>query len=196
MMEKKMQFAPHVMLIDARYLNQISRELSTHFAPVVNRPLPAADLAVLLERIALDAGISADGNDIQVLFVYDGESGKMDACSPADLREEIHETGFQGAPGHFSLSAFSTEEFTTRDNLFLETLMLADEASDQISHLILVPDEGVYGEEVRSYIQKAAKKKEHITLFGMNPPEEQTDYRFDFLGFAILQALGIRADEI
>ena len=56
-MEKKIPFAPVVMLIDASYLDRVGSDMSAHFAPIVNRELPKADLANLLECLALDAGI-------------------------------------------------------------------------------------------------------------------------------------------
>ena len=55
-MEKKIPFAPVVMLIDASYLDRVGSDMSAHFAPIVNRELPKADLANLLECLALDAG--------------------------------------------------------------------------------------------------------------------------------------------
>ena len=48
-MEKKIPFAPVVMLIDASYLDRVGSDMSAHFAPIVNRELPKADLANLLE---------------------------------------------------------------------------------------------------------------------------------------------------
>ena len=54
---EKDTFAPVVMLIDASYLDKVGSDMSAHFAPIVNRELPKADLANLLECLALDAGI-------------------------------------------------------------------------------------------------------------------------------------------
>ena len=56
-MEKKIPFAPQVMLIDASYLDRVGCDLAAHFAPIVKRELPKADLAGLLECLALDAGM-------------------------------------------------------------------------------------------------------------------------------------------
>ena len=41
-MEKKIPFAPVVMLIDASYLDRVGSDMSAHFAPIVNRELPKA----------------------------------------------------------------------------------------------------------------------------------------------------------
>ena len=40
------------------------------------------------------------------------------------------------------------------------------------------------------------KDKESVTVFGMNPPAHECSYRFEMLGFAVLQSLGIRAEEL
>ena len=49
MMEQKIPFAPNVMLIDASYLDRVGVDMINHFAPLVNRELPKADLPILLE---------------------------------------------------------------------------------------------------------------------------------------------------
>ena len=85
-MEKKIPFAPVVMLIDASYLDRVGSDMSAHFAPIVNRELPKADLANLLECLALDAGIQLGENEVQVIlftmperkneFLHSFKSGK------------------------------------------------------------------------------------------------------------------------
>jgi hypothetical protein len=56
---------------------------------VVGRKLPKADLPVLLECLSLDSGIPLGENAVQVLFIYDEESKKMDAFQPSDLEKEL-----------------------------------------------------------------------------------------------------------
>lgn len=72
-MEKKIPFASDVILIDAAFLDRVGKDMAAHFAPLVGRELPKADLAVLLECLVLDAGIEPGKNEIQVIFVYDEE---------------------------------------------------------------------------------------------------------------------------
>ena len=48
-MEKKIPFASDVILIDAAFLDRVGKDMAAHFAPLVGRELPKADLAVLLE---------------------------------------------------------------------------------------------------------------------------------------------------
>ena len=69
--KSKIEFAPNVMLIDASYLDRVGRDMANHFSPIVNRQLPKADLASLLECLALDAGVVLGENTVQVIFIYD-----------------------------------------------------------------------------------------------------------------------------
>lgn len=193
-MEKKIPFAPVVMLIDASYLDRVGSDMSVHFAPIVNRELPKADLTNLLECLALDAGIQLGENEVQVIFIYDAGEEKMNFCTPSNLGRELHDVAFKSQLGEFSLYAFQPSDMATREDLFIESFQLAGESKD-VHRIIIVPDEDGYGERMGNYINKV-KGKESITVFGMNPPAYEGDYSFEMLGFPILQSLGIRAEEL
>lgn len=193
-MEKKIPFDPVVMLIDASYLDRVGNDLKAHFAPILKRELPKADLAVLLECLALDAGVSLGETKVQVIFVYDAEGKRFSFCAPADLEKEIHSMAFKSQLGEFSLYAFQPSGLATHEDLFAESFQLMAESKD-VRHIIAVPDEDGYGSRLSDYINKV-EKKDPVTVFGMNPPVYSGNFTFEMLGFAILQALGIRADEL
>lgn len=193
-MEKKIEFAPNVMLIDASYLDRVGRDMAEHFSPIVNRKLPKADLANLLECLALDAGIALGENKVQVIFIYDDESKVMSFCNPSDMEKELNNVAFQSQLGEFSLYSFQPSDMALRENLFIEALMLADESKD-VKKIIAVADEDAYIEKVDKKLNKI-KGKDMVMLFGMNPPKGESSYQFEMLGFSILQALGIRAEEL
>lgn len=193
-MEKKIPFAPVVMLIDATYLDRVGCDMTAHFAPIVNRELPKADLANLLECLALDAGVQLGENEVQVIFIYEAGEEKMKFCTPSLLNKELHNMAFKSQLGEFSLYAFQPSDMATREDLFIESLQLAGESKD-VRRFIIVPDEDGYGKRIGDYINKV-KGKESITVFGMNPPAYEGDYSFEMLGFPVLQSLGIRAEEL
>lgn len=190
----KIPFSPVVMLIDASYLNKVGQDISNHFAPVVNRDLPKADLAVLLECMALDAGLSEGKHEIQVIFVYDSRESRMPFCTPSDLKKELHGVAFQSQLGEFSLYAFQTSDMASREELFRESLMLAGVSKD-VKHLIAVPDEVEYGNALAEAVAEVSGK-EDFAIFGMNPPAYEGKFHFEMLGFPLLQSLGIRAEEL
>lgn len=193
-MEKKIPFASDVILIDAAFWDRVGGDMAAHFAPLVGRELPKADLAVLLECLALDAGLEPGQHEIQVIFVYDAAHVRMGFCAPSDLEKEIHGMAFQSRLGEFSLYAFQTSGMARREDLFGESLQLLTESKDA-RRVMLVPDEGEYGFAVAELAEKM-KDKESVTVFGMNPPTHGCSYRFEMLGFAVLQSLGIRAEEL
>ena len=194
-MEKKIPFEPVVMLIDAAYLERVGTDLARHFAPLVKRELPKADLALLLECLALDAGVSFGENKIQVILIYDDTVKCLSFCAPSDLEKELHATAFESRLGEFSLYAFQPSGLATREDLFLESFQLLGE-SKEVKRVIAMPDEDGYGERLGSYINKVREGKESVTVFGMNPPAYEGDFTFEMVGFAVLQSLGIRADEL
>ncbi len=193
-MEKKIEFAQHVLLIDAAYLNKVVADMRVHFSQVLNRELPKADLACLLECIGLDAGLRGADNTIQVFLIYDAKLPKLTDCVPGDLEKELHSVAFKGNLGEFSIYAFQPSELASREDLFIESLQLVGECKDT-KRIVAIPDEIGYSKQLNSYI-KEMKGKDGVTAFGMNPPAGELSYDFQILGFAILQALGVKPDEL
>ena len=193
-MEEKIQFAPNVMLIDAAYLNQVVGDMRTHFSHVLNRELPQADLARLLECIGMDAGMRGTDNAIQVIFIYDAQLPKFTACAPSDLEKELHNVAFKGSLGEFSIYSFQPSEMASCEELFIESLQLVG-ACKETTCIMAIPDEAGYGAKMETYV-KEMKGKNTVSLFGMNPPKGEVHYDFQILGFAILQALGVTPDEL
>ena len=167
-MTNEIKFADTVILVDVAYVDRVAGDLSKHFGDVVGRKLPKADLPVLLECLSLDSGIPLGENAVQVLFIYDEESKKMDAFQPSDLE--------------------------SREELFLESLRVVVDAKE-VKRVIIVPAEEEYGDKVPAILNKV-DGKEKMTVFGMNPPTSEVAYQWEMFGFAVLQSLGIKADEL
>lgn len=193
-MEEKIKFAPAVILIDATYLNKVVADMRVHFSQVLNRELSQADLARLLECIGLDSGMRGTDNAIQVIFIYNAELPKFTDCIPADFNNELHNVAFKGNLGEFSIYSFQPSDMASCEDLFIESLQLVGVCKDT-KRIVAIPDEMSYGNKLDTYI-KDMKGKDQVTVFGMNPPAKTELYDFQILGFAILQALGIKPDEL
>ena len=192
-MEQKIKFAENVMLIDASYIDQVGNDLKEHFAPLLQRELPKADLALLLEYLAMDGGLTGTDNEIQVIFIHDSHVEAFTFCTPSRFATELHDMAFKGSLGEYSLSSFQTSEMAVRQDLYKESLQLLCESKD-VKRILLVPDEASLGEKVYSLISK--EKRPMSVVFGMNPPQGDYAVRFEMLGFALLQALGVKAEEL
>ena len=190
----ELKFAEKVILIDATYINKVTKDLSQHFSQVIGRELPKADLPIFLECVAMDAAIQPGDHTLQVLFVYDKSQSKMDAFNPGDLKKELNDVAFKSQLGEFQLNAFEPSDMADRGAFFLEAVKLVADAKE-VKHLVIVPSETEYGDKLPEIFNKV-DGKESIYVLGMNPLESSDKFRWEMLGYAVLQALGIRSDEI
>lgn len=190
----ELKFAEKVILIDATYINKVTTDLSQHFSQVIGRELPKADLPIFLECVAMDAGIQTGNHTVQVLFVYDKSHAMMDAFQPGDLKKDLNDVAFKGQLGEFQLNTFEPSDMAEREAFFLESVKLVADAKE-VKHLIVIPSEIEYGDKLPEIFDKV-DGKESICVLGMNPSSPSDKYRWEMMGYAVLQALGVRSDEI
>ena len=190
----ELKFAEKVILIDASYINKVTGDLSQHFSQMIGRELPKADLSIFLECVAMDAAIQPGENVLQVLLVYDKEHAKMDAFNPSDLKQELNDVAFKSQLGEFQLNTFEPSDMADREAFFLEAVKLVADAKE-VKHLVVVPSETEYGDKLPEIFEKV-DGKESIHVLGMNPLAPSKEFRWEMMGYAVLQALGIRSDEI
>mgnify|MGYP000116893835 FL=1 len=157
-MTNEIKFADTVILVDVAYVDRVAGDLSKHFGDVVGRKLPKADLPVLLECLSLDSGIPLGENAVQVLFIYDEESKKMDAFQPSDLEKELNNVAFKSQLGEFALYSFEPSDMASREELFLESLRVVVDAKE-VKRVIIVPAEEEYGDKVPAILNKVDGKK-------------------------------------
>ena len=190
----ELKFAEKVILIDASYINKVTGDLSQHFGQMIGRELPKADLPIFLECVAMDAAIQPGENVLQVLLVYDKELTKMDAFNPGDLKKELNDVAFKSQLGEFQLNTFEPSDMADREAFFLEAVKLVADAKE-VKHLVIVPSETEYGDKIPEILEKV-DGKESIHVLGMNPLAPSRAFSWEMMGYAVLQALGIRSDEI
>ena len=190
----ELKFAEKVILIDAAYIDKVTKDLSQHFGQLIGRELPKADLPIFLECVAMDAAIQPGENVLQVLFVYDKNQAKIDAFNPSDLKKELNDVAFKSQLGEFQLNTFEPSDMADKETFFLESVRLVTDAKE-VKHLVVVPDEMEYGDKLSEIFDKV-DGKESIHVLGMNPPAFSDKYHWEMMGYAVLQALGIRSDEI
>ena len=190
----ELKFAEKVILIDASYINKVTGDLNQHFGQMIGRELPKADLPIFLECVAMDAAIQPGENVLQVLLVYDKEHAKMDAFNPSDLKKELNDVAFKSQLGEFQLNTFEPSDMADREAFFLEAVKLVADAKE-VKHLVIVPSDTEYGDKLHEILEKV-DGKESIHVLGMNPLAPSKAFSWEMMGYAVLQALGIRSDEI
>jgi hypothetical protein len=211
---KEIQFEEIVMLLDATYLDSLVGQLSEKLGQHLGRELPRLDLSVMLECLALDAGIrpeqasTADAENaadtetaavakerrIQVLFIYDQQWPRLQHLQPADLKTDLNDQAFRSPLGEFVVNSYPSTEFAGRTDFFVEALKLVTDSKE--TRLILaVPDENACGDAVKDELAKGekAEKPKAGKIFGL---QNMDTPMFENMAFALMRALGVKSEEL
>lgn len=192
-MDNKIKFPETVMLIDAVLLSSMVQDFKKNFEKMLQRSLQKMDVAQLIVNLALDANIPAENRETQVILVYDESTPKLSHSVPSDLRNELDGVAFQDNLGEFIFASLSPEGMTTRDDLYFDLLHIIGESTD-VKRIIAIPFEQNNKETIHTALEEIKGKE--ITLFGMSKPERTANYTWQILAYPVMQALGIREEEI
>lgn len=182
-----------VVLIDAAFLNFVITDIKGYFEETLHRSLQEIDLSILTTYLTLDAGITEGKNEVQFLFVYDKESSHLQHCQPSDLQEELNGVAFQSPYGEYSFASVPSEGMVSREDLFLDLLSIVSDSAD-VKRMIVISFNEEYGKKVIDVLHEVKGKE--IIQFRMNEPEVPLAYKWDMLAFPVMQALGIKAEEL
>lgn len=190
---EKTKWCENVILVDADYVDAVAFDLTVNFERMLNRRIPKADLPQWLVCVALDGGIQQGDNEVQVVLVHGKEKVSLDNFTPSDFGRELDGKAFRDANiGEFKVSSVRTENLVSGEELFIQSLeVLADEKA--IRRLVVIPDMEKYGGRVKSMIGRTEGKD--VTLLAMEP-QAGRNFRCDILGYSLMNALGIRGDEL
>ena len=182
-----------MVLIDAAFLNFVIMDMKRYFEETLQRTLQEIDLSMLTTYLTLDAGIVEGKNEVQFLFVYDKDSNKLQNCQPSDLKNELNGVAFQSPYGEYLFASVPSEGMVSREALFLDLLSIISDSAD-VKKMIIISFNEEYGDKVTTVLSEVKEKE--IIQFRMNEPQIPVEYKWDMLAFPVMQALGIRADEL
>lgn len=182
-----------VVLIDAAFLNFIITDMKKYFEGQLARPLPDLDLSVMATCMTLDAGITEGKNEIQLFFVYDEDFPQLLNCRPSDLKTELNGVAFKNQFGEYLFASVPTEGMVSREELFMDLLTIISDSAD-VKKVIAVSYDLEYGDAVTKVLNGMQGKE--VLQFRMMEPELPVEYRWDMLLFPLMQAFGIKADEL
>lgn len=186
------KWAPTVVLVDADYLDSVALDLTVNFERMLNRRIAEGDLCHWLDCLALDGGLRPGNNSVQVHFLHTKEKTALKHFTPSRFEEDLNGLSFDDNLGKFSLFAFPVENVVSADEFFLQSLtMLAD--AKEINRLLVVGDMRAYGEGIKEICAQTDGKD--ITLFTMEPMADKC-FKAEILGYSLMAALGIGADEL
>lgn len=187
----------HVIIVDADYIDRVAFNLIVNFERMLERRIPQADLARWVECIALDGGVreSEEPQETTVVLIHEKEVERLRNFTPADYEKELNEKAFRSGLGEFVIHAVPVEDITNKTSLLLDTIdLMADQK--EVKRIMVVPnaEEGGVYDQVRHHL-KSVNDDKHITVFAMQPMPGG-NFHQEILGYSLMQALGIRGEEV
>ena len=188
------KLSPNVILADADYIDKVAFDLSVNFERMLGRRIPPADMARWIDCIALDGGIREGDNEVQVILVHEGTTSTLDNFSPSSLTDDLDGKAFKVHLGEFCISAIAVEqEMVDKEHLFCDSLMHVC-SQPEVKRVMVIPNAETYYDGVRRALKDIDDEK-RVTVFAMQPMPGG-NFRQEILGYSLLNALGIRAEEI
>lgn len=191
----KANWSENVIIVDADYVDRVAFDLIVNFERMIGRRIPKADLAKWIDCVALDGGLREGEHDTQVVLIHDKKQAALDNFMPANYDDELNGKAFKDHLGEFTVSSFPVEDITTSTDFFLDTVAMVCTQKD-VKRVMIVPDaenRALYA-DLRHTLQRVDDEK-RITVFAMQPMEGG-NFRQEILGYSLMNALGIRAEEL
>ena len=190
------RWSENVILADADYVDKVAFNLIVNFERMLGRRIPKADLAKWVDCVALDGGLRAGGHETLVVLAHRKKKTQMENFAPGNYAAELDGKAFKDSLGEFVISAVAIEEIADSEDYLTEALRLVT-AQKEVKRVMVIPnaeDPYIYN-KVREVLNRVDDDEKRITVFAMEP-KPGGNFRQEILGYSLMAALGISADEI
>ena len=186
-----------VIVVDADYVDKVALLLTADFERMLDRRVRQADMARWLMCVALDGGLRAGDNETQVVLVHDKQTAGLAHFEPGNFEQELNNRAFKDDRlGEFVITAMAVEGPFSKDDVMADLLSTVC-SREEIKRIIVVPDaeNADACDTIRRVLRNADSDQRRVTVLAMQPIQGG-GFRQELLGYSLLQALGISADEI
>lgn len=191
---EQQKWSENIILADADYINNVAFNFIVNFERMLGRRIPKADMARWIDCVALDGGLRNGNNDTLVILIHNKKNAEAENFMPSSYDDELDGKAFKDSLGEFVITSVPVEDITTKEELFTEVLALAC-AQKEVKRIMVVPDDEKYYDEVRNTLRRTGRDDIKTTVFGMQPRQGGNFFQ-EILGYSIMSALGIKAEEI
>lgn len=193
------KWSRNVILVDGDYVDSVAFDLIVNFERMIGRRIPKADTARWIDCIALDGGMREErdaGGETQVIFIHSKEHKQLDNFSPANYETELNARAFKDSLGEFIISSYPVEDVVKHDDFFLDVFKTVVNHKD-VHRVMVVPnaEHAPLWDALRHAMRDIDDEEKRVTLFAMQPLDGG-NFKQEILGYSLMNALGIRADEI
>ena len=192
---QEVRWSENVILADANYIDKVAFNLIVNFERMLGRRIPQADIARWIDCVALDGGIREGEHETQVVLIHQKGKLGLENFVPSTY-EELDGKAFKDHLGEFAINAYPIEQIAGGEDFFTEILELVT-AQKEVKRVMVIPnmEDALIYNKVLETLRQMDDEDKHVTLFAMQPLPG-VNYRQEILGYSLMAALGISADEI
>jgi hypothetical protein len=194
--QQETKWSENVMLVDADYVDKVAFNLIVNFERMLGRRIPKADLARWVDCVALDGGLKEGAHETLVVLAHQKDKPQLENFAPGDYAAELDGKAFKDHLGEFVISAIPIEAIADSEDYLTEALRLVT-VQKEVKRVMVIPnaeDPYIYN-KVREVLNRVDDDEKRITVFAMEP-KPGGNFRQEILGYSLMAALGISADEI
>ena len=193
------QWSRNVILVDGDYVDSVAFDLTVNFERILGRRINKADTARWIDCIALDGGMleGRDSNgETQVIFIHSKDKQQLDNFNPGSYENNLNAMAFKDSLGEFIISSYPVEEVVKHDDFFLDILKTVVNHKD-VHRVMAIPnaEHPALWDALRHALRDIDDEEKRVTLFAMQPMDGG-NFKQEILGFSLMNALGIRGDEL
>ena len=121
----------------------------------------------------------------------------MENFQPSNFDKELNGKAFKDNLGEFTILGLPVEDIVKADDLFLDITEIICNA-EEVKRIMIIPnaeDDNLYNNIRRMLQRDSNSDNKRITVFTMEP-RQGGNFRQEILGYSLMNALGIRSDEI
>ena len=191
----EVRWSENVILADADYIDKVAFNLIVNFERMLGRRIPQADMARWIDCVALDGGIREGEHETLVVLIHQKGKQRLENFLPGNY-EELNGKAFKDHLGEFAINAYPIEQLAGGEDFFKEVLELVT-TQKEVKRVMVIPnlEDELINNKVRETLRRVDNEEKRVTLFAMQPLAGG-NYRQEILGYSLMAALGIKADEI
>ena len=190
---ENVRWSENVIVVDADYVDSVAFNLIVNFERMIGRRIPPADMTRWVECVALDGGLRQGDHETQVVLLHAKGKRAMENFTPADYSAQLDGKAFKGNLGEFVFGAYPVESLVSKEEFLVDVVSLVCNQKE-VKRVMVVPDVDKCYDMLRHALRHVDDDK-RVTLFAMQPLTGG-NFRQEILGYSLMSALGIKADEI
>ena len=186
----------NIIIADADFIDRVAFDLIVNFERIIGRRIPPADMARWIDCIALDGGLREGDNKTQVVLIHRKETKELENFMPSDIAADLHEKAFKDHLGEFSICCLPIEDMVGEQEFFLDVVGTVCKQKE-VRRVMIIPDteKDTLYDDLRETLRRLDNDDKRITVFSMQPMQGG-NFRQEILGYSLMNAMGIKADEI